>query len=225
MPLNRATSPAAAWRPARAGRWSATRSLASVTAGARARRAGSRAARRRERGSIAAAGFTDGFGRAGCQELQIGFSSAHASTVQGVLCDGSVRSFDEGMDLVERYCMDCHYADDPDGDLAVNLMEYAFGTDPEDATDAPAALKFTNSAEGQNAYTLEYRRDYEPADIIFDLYKTDDLTTPFSKATNGPDYRQFGRTLDADGMETIELNIESNTEKHFFKIQAEHYTE
>ncbi len=115
--------------------------------------------------------------------------------------------------------------DDPDGDLMFNLMEYALGSNPEDANDVPVALKFTNSTEAQGVYTLEYKIDYEPADIIFDLYKTNDLTTPFNKANSGLDYRQFGRTLDAEGMEAIEIQIESSAEKQFFKIQAELYTE
>jgi len=34
----------------------------------------------------------------GCQTLQLSFSSAHPGIVQGVLCDGSVRAFDEAMD-------------------------------------------------------------------------------------------------------------------------------
>ena len=34
----------------------------------------------------------------GCQALQIGFSSAHPGTVQVVLCDGSVQTFEDGVD-------------------------------------------------------------------------------------------------------------------------------
>lgn len=116
-------------------------------------------------------------------------------------------------------------SDDPDGDHVVNLMEYAFGTDPGDANDMPTSLKFTNSTEGQNAYTLEYKRNIEPADIIFDLYKTNDLTTPFSKALTGSEYRQIEQTINADEQETIKIQIESNTEKQFFKILTKIYTE
>lgn len=116
-------------------------------------------------------------------------------------------------------------SDDPDGDHSVNLMEYAFGTNPEDATDIPSPLKFTHYAEKQNVYMLEYKRDIEPADIIFDLYQTNDLTTPFSKALNGPEYRQVEQAIDADGQETIKIQIKSNAENQCFKIQAELYTD
>lgn len=39
-------------------------------------------------------------GHAGCMALQLSFSSAHPSSVQGVMVDGSVRIFDEGIDPV-----------------------------------------------------------------------------------------------------------------------------
>ena len=115
--------------------------------------------------------------------------------------------------------------DDPDGDGSINLMEYAFGTNPEDATDRPPPVKFTLCEGEQNACTLEYQRGIQPADIIFDLCQTNDLRTPFIKALNGSEYRQFKQSIDTEGHETIEIHIEPNSGSQYFKIQAELYTE
>ena len=115
--------------------------------------------------------------------------------------------------------------DDPDNDGVVNLIEYAFGTDPENTADVPDSFKFIQSAEGQDLYTLEYKRNIAPADIIFNLYKTDDLATPFTQATNGLEYRQVGQSIDADGLINLSIQIESNATQQFFNIQAELYTE
>ncbi len=115
--------------------------------------------------------------------------------------------------------------DDPDDDGAVNLLEYAFGTNPEDPTDRPNTLKFRPSVESPEFYILEYSKSITPADIIWKLSKTDDLTVPFTPASNGSEYQEIGQSIDADGRTNVSIQIESNASKQFFSLQAELYTE
>ena len=106
--------------------------------------------------------------------------------------------------------------EDPDNDGYVNLMEYAFGTNPEDPTSTPKPTTFTSSGNSDNLFSLEYERSPDPADIRFSLYKTDDLRLPFNEAINGVEYRRFDQTVGSDNQKTIELQIESTAEKQFF---------
>ena len=115
--------------------------------------------------------------------------------------------------------------DDPDADGSVNLMEYAFGTDPEDAASIPSSVKFLPSGDGGNLFTLKYKRSPAPADIIFSVNKTNSLKAPFTETIGGSECRQFNRFVDEDGLENMEFQIESAATQQFFNVEVRIYSQ
>ena len=117
------------------------------------------------------------------------------------------------------------FDDDPDADGSVNLAEYAFGTDPEDVASIPAPMEFSSSSNDENLFTLRYKRNPAPADIIFSVTKAGSLTTPFTETISGCECRQWNRFVDEAGFETIEFQIESTAAQQFFTIEAKKHSE
>ena len=117
---------------------------------------------------------------------------------------------------------DVNFNDDPDGDNFVNLLEYAFGTNPEDASSTPAPIVFSAYGNGKSSFTLQYKRNPSTADIIFHLNKSSDLTMPFTEVIHY-DYKKLDQSIDEDGLENVSLQIDSLAERQFFKLEVEQY--
>ena len=79
---------------------------------------------------------------------------------------------------------------DPDGDGSLNLLEYAFGTDPH-VSDASPALAFVGSE-----LALIYRRSVAATDVTFDVWATTDFT-------RWSDAGESEQILSDDGIERI----------------------
>ncbi|MFZ4763382.1 MAG: cadherin-like beta sandwich domain-containing protein, partial [Roseimicrobium sp.] len=70
-------------------------------------------------------------------------------------------------------------AEDYDSDGVPNLLEYALGGSPTDATNSllPASSSATNPADGERYLTISYRRRTVPGTLIYRLQRSSNLTS------------------------------------------------
>lgn len=113
-------------------------------------------------------------------------------------------------------------SDDADGDLWLNLAEYAFATDPMNATSTPSPVVIRLGAT--NVYEIFYLRNRLAADLIFGLSETNDLLTAPTADTIGLDYIEHTETQLDDSTDQIELHLDSTADKVFYRVTAEPYT-
>ena len=111
--------------------------------------------------------------------------------------------------------------EDADNDLSSNFAEYAFGTDPVNANDLPAAVVIDASATEAGTYKILYQRNRLAADVIFGLSQTNDVSTPPSTMNDGINFLNYGSTRRDEVVETIELKLDSSAVQSFYRISAE----
>ena len=111
--------------------------------------------------------------------------------------------------------------DDADGDSYTNLAEYAYASDPMDATHSPSPVVIQSTTT--NAYELFYLRNRLAADLIFGLSETNNLLTAPTANITGLDYIEHTKTQLDDSTDQIELHLDSTAEKAFYQIIAESY--
>ena len=97
------------------------------------------------------------------------------------------------------------FNDDPDSDGSTNGIEYAFGLNPTDPTDAPPAFAITTSG---GTLTFDPNAlDYDTEDIVTRLLTSPDLSGPWTELTPGPD--------------GITYTIPAATDRFFYRWEVE----
>jgi hypothetical protein len=83
-------------------------------------------------------------------------------------------------------------AADPDNDKLSNLVEYAFGLDPNQSTNSGLPQPVVLSVNGQDHLAMEFQRRFPPADLIY----TTRVTSDFDGWFPGCQYSDTQSTID-----------------------------
>jgi hypothetical protein len=108
---------------------------------------------------------------------------------------------------------------DPDGDGLINIIEYAFNTDPNVANASPISY----AVAGGHLTVIFKRTHPAPADITYLVEVTDDLTSGYW--SSGPSYTSEAVTDNGDGTETVtvtDLSVIGSSPAHFLRVQIVH---